>query len=72
MVAPSPGRSPTTEAPIGCSSRDAAGEREDVPLIVAPDGFGGDFDRGWLIAVQLYGVRSARNWGMGDFTDLRS
>ncbi len=50
---------------------DAAGEREEAPLIVAPErAFAGDFDRGWLIAVQLYGVRSARNWGMGDFSDL--
>lgn len=24
----------------------------------------------WLIAVQLYGIRSARNWGHGDFRDL--
>ena len=39
--------------------------------MVAPArAFGGDFDRCWLLAVQLYGVRSARNWGMGDFTDL--
>jgi 4-alpha-glucanotransferase len=44
---------------------------EDVPLISAPErAFGGEYDRCWLIAVQLYGVRSARNWGMGDFTDL--
>jgi 4-alpha-glucanotransferase len=26
--------------------------------------------RQWLLAVQLYGVTSARNWGHGDFTDL--
>jgi 4-alpha-glucanotransferase len=45
---------------------------EDVPLIVAPRAFAGDFDRTWLVAVQLYGVRSARNWGMGDFTDLKN
>jgi 4-alpha-glucanotransferase len=44
---------------------------EEVPLIVAPRrAFDGDFDRGWILAVQLYGVRSVRNWGMGDFTDL--
>jgi 4-alpha-glucanotransferase len=26
--------------------------------------------RSWAIAVQLYGIRSSRNWGHGDFTDL--
>ncbi len=50
---------------------DSGGITEEVPLIVAPPkAFGGDFDRCWLLAVQLYGVRSARNWGIGDFTDL--
>lgn len=44
-------------------------------LIVAPDACHvpealRDGNRAWGLAVQLYGVRSARNWGMGDFTDL--
>ena len=50
---------------------DASGDSEEAALIVAPErAFAGDFDRNWVIAVQLYSVRSARNWGMGDFTDL--
>lgn len=31
-----------------------------------------DQGRVWGPAVQLYGVRSRRNWGVGDFTDLRN
>ena len=50
---------------------DAASFAEELPLIIAPaKAFAGDFDRCWLVAVQLYGVRSARNWGIGDFSDL--
>jgi 4-alpha-glucanotransferase len=50
---------------------DAASSTEEAPLIVAPPkAFSGDFDRCWLLAAQLYGVRSARNWGIGDFGDL--
>jgi 4-alpha-glucanotransferase len=52
---------------------DASSQSDEVPLIVSPTkAYRGDFDRGWLIAVQLYGVRSARNWGIGDFTDLKA
>jgi 4-alpha-glucanotransferase len=50
---------------------DASHFSEQAPFIVAPPkAFHGDFDRSWILAVQLYSVRSARNWGMGDFTDL--
>jgi 4-alpha-glucanotransferase len=50
---------------------DAASTSEEAPLTVAPEqAFGGNFDRCWLLAVQLYGVSSQRNWGIGDFTDL--
>jgi 4-alpha-glucanotransferase len=52
---------------------DASSFTEEAPLIVAPPrAYRGDFEQGWLLAVQLYGVRSARNWGFGDFTDLEA
>src|SRR4029434_5334926 len=48
--------------------------REDVCLIVCRErAYQGEQTaptRMWALAVQLYGVRSLRNWGHGDFTDL--
>jgi len=47
----------------------------DLPVIVAPRscyvpaGLQGE-GRVWGPALQLYGLRSRRNWGIGDFTDL--
>ena len=55
----------------------AGGESAALDLIVAPRdcylpaGLQAGA-RSWGLTVQLYGVRSARNWGMGDFTDLAS
>ncbi len=41
--------------------------REHAPLQM----FQGDGTKTWGIAIQLYSVRSARNWGIGDFMDLQ-
>ena len=48
---------------------------ETAPLIVTPDKCHEPADLGagarlWGVAVQLYTLRSANNWGIGDFSDL--
>src|SRR5271163_4794920 len=54
---------------------EAAGIDANADLIVAPDRchlpaeLGLD-SRSWGLSCQLYGLRSERNWGIGDFTDL--
>ena len=49
---------------------------ESCPLIVTPDKCHEPATlaagaRLWGVAVQLYTLRSASNWGIGDFTDLK-
>jgi 4-alpha-glucanotransferase len=60
---------------LAVTARISGKERsETAALLVAPRAAyqgGGDARRRlWALAVQLYGVRSRRNWGPGDFTDL--
>ncbi|WP_246186859.1 4-alpha-glucanotransferase [Microlunatus speluncae] len=64
------------DLPLGYHTLHAeAGERRAAaPLIVTPDrlGWPGGLETrpGWGIASQLYSVRSAGSWGVGDLTDL--
>jgi 4-alpha-glucanotransferase len=53
-----------------------SGARRSFPVLVAPPtayqpAFGGGHRQAWLLAVQLYAIRSDHNWGHGDFTDLK-
>jgi 4-alpha-glucanotransferase len=54
---------------------EAGGANAHADLIVAPDRCRlpaalGPGSRSWGLSCQLYGLRSERNWGIGDFTDL--
>ena len=51
-------------------SRSGAAPAATPPQRDPQPAFQGDGRRSWLLAVQLYAVRSHRNWGHGDFTDL--
>jgi 4-alpha-glucanotransferase len=53
-----------------------SGTQRSFPVLVAPPmayqpAFGSGRRHAWLLAVQLYAIRSDHNWGHGDFTDLR-
>lgn len=48
----------------------AYGTADGALIVVPPAVYLAPLDRAWGVAVQLYTIRSARNWGIGDFTDL--
>lgn len=44
----------------------------ETPAMAVRQAYPGPPGRSWTLAVQLYAVRSSRNWGHGDFADLRT
>ncbi|MEX0658353.1 MAG: 4-alpha-glucanotransferase [Egibacteraceae bacterium] len=67
---PGPGRALPVDLPLGYHRLEAGDEQ--AHLIVAPGRcpLPADLDRQWGWMVQLYALRSADSWGMGDLADL--
>ncbi|HEY8555284.1 MAG TPA: malto-oligosyltrehalose synthase [Burkholderiales bacterium] len=68
---------PLPELPLGYHRLELEGFPETLALVVAPEAcyvpeaLSGE-RRVWGATLQLYALRSPRNWGIGDFTDLRT
>ncbi len=54
------------------SRTDDAVPAHEAVLVVAPDRLPVLGERSWGWALQLYSLRSARSWAMGDYADLRT
>ena len=65
---------PLADLPLGWHRlRATLGDRTDeAVLVVAPTRLAVPPDRSWGWMVQLYQLRSARSWAMGDYADLRT
>ena len=65
---------PLTDLPLGWHALHAtAGDRADRAVVVcAPSRLELPPDRAWGWMVQLYSLRSAESWGIGDYADLRT
>ncbi len=65
---------PLEDLPLGWHElRASAGDRSDTATVIsAPTRLALPAERAWGWMVQLYSLRSARSWAIGDYADLRT